>query len=120
MTRRTGTSRSGVGSSTSVSFATAICDELEIHNAAEESVVYPVIADEVSEDLAQHAEDDDADAKALIIQVRAATTDDELVMLMVRLRPSIDGHVQEEGSEMLHEARRKLDEADFEDLGEKF
>ena len=82
--------------------------------------MYPLIADEVSEDMADHAEDEHADAKKLIAQVRSSQNDDDLIPLMGRLQAAIQEHVHEEESEMLPEVRRQLGEADLEELGEQF
>ena len=100
--------------------ALTICDELEIHAAAEEAEVYPIIAEELDEDMVEHAEDEHAEAKALIAQIRATTDADQLYELVGQLKEAIQEHVQEEETDMLPKAREELSEERLEELGEKF
>lgn len=100
--------------------ALKICDELEIHTAAEEAEVYPVIADAISDEMVDHAEDEHAEAKAVIAQVRTTTDADELFELMQTLKAAIQEHVQEEETDMLPKAREELSDEELEELGEKF
>src|ERR1700704_6039466 len=86
------------------SLAMLICDELEIHAAAEEAEVYPVIAETIDEEMAEHAEDEHDEARALIAQIRAAQSPAELYELVGALRETIGHHVEEEETEMLPKA----------------
>ena len=59
--------------------ALKICEELEIHTAAEEMAVYPVIAAEAGEEAEiEDAEEEHDEARDLIARIRQSDTDDEL------------------------------------------
>jgi len=104
-----------------VTTALKICDELELHTAAEEAEVYPVIADEVGEDeMVEHAEEEHDAAKRLISQIRASTDSDETFALVGKLKAAIQEHVAEEESELLPKAREELSDEEREELGERF
>ena len=100
--------------------ALKICDELEIHTAAEESEVYPVIADAVDDAMVEHAEDEHDEARGLIAQIRGTSDVDRTYELMRQLKDAIQEHVQEEETEMLPKAREELSADELEDLGDRF
>jgi hypothetical protein len=101
--------------------ALKICDELEIHTAAEEAEVYPVIAEEVGDEpMVAHAEEEHDEAKLLIIQIRGTTDPDQTVDLVSQLKVAIQEHVHEEETEMLPKAREELSGEELKDLGDRF
>jgi hypothetical protein len=100
--------------------ALKICDELEIHAAAEEAEVYPVIAEAISDDMVEHAEDEHAEAKSLIAQIRGTMDADQLYARVGELKEAVQEHVEEEETEMLPKARDELSAAELEDLGDRF
>src|SRR4051812_35256165 len=77
--------------------AVAICDELDKHTRAEDSAVYPVFADELTNegDKIEEAEEEHKEARQLIGRVR--NTDDlaHLTDLMTELEKAIQHHVRE-------------------------
>jgi hemerythrin superfamily protein len=100
--------------------ALKICDELEIHTAAEEAEVYPVIAEAVDDAMVDHAEDEHQEAKRLIAQIRATADPDKTYELMGQLKEAIQEHVQEEETEMLPKAQDELSGEDLKNLGDRF
>jgi hypothetical protein len=101
--------------------ALKICEELELHTAAEEAEVYPVIAEEIGEsEMVEHAEKEHDEAKRLISQIRGNTDSGETFALVGRLKAAIQEHVNEEESELLPKAREELSDEEREELGERF
>ena len=102
--------------------AIKICDELDKHTRGEESAVYPVLADELSNEKSkvEEAANEHKEARQLIGQIRNTSDEDHLAELMQQLEQAIQHHVQEEESEMLPKARRELPAAELEELGQKF
>jgi hemerythrin-like domain-containing protein len=102
--------------------ALKICDELEIHTAAEEAAVYPVLEEELSneEDSVEEAEDEHQEARDLIVKIRGTQDDELLVGLMDELEQAIRHHVEEEETEMLPKARAELPEDELVALGDDF
>lgn len=81
--------------------AKQICDELTMHTTLEEEVVYPVLRDEVDEEMAEHAEEEHDEAKALIEEIQAMEPGDPmLASTMRRLQSAVEEHVQEEETEV--------------------
>jgi hemerythrin HHE cation binding domain-containing protein len=66
--------------------AMMICEELERHMVAEEAGVYPVIAEEISEEMAEHAEQEHGEAKELITRIRRSKDPDVMYELVGLLR----------------------------------
>lgn len=102
--------------------ALQICDELEVHTAAEEAAVYPVLEEELSNevDTVEEAEDEHQEARDLIAKIRGTADDGLLVGLMDELERAISHHVHEEETEMLPKARAELPADELESLGEDF
>ena len=102
--------------------ARAICDELDKHTKAEDQAVYPVFAEELSDEQAkvQEASDEHKEARQLVGQIRNTEDEDHLVELMTQLEQAVQHHVEEEESEMLPKARRELAESELDELGTKF
>lgn len=102
--------------------ALEICDELDKHTKAEDTAVYPVLADELSneEDKVEEAEEEHKEARQLIGRIRNTEDEGHLVDLMHQLEQAIQHHVHEEETEMLPKARRELPVDELEQLGEQF
>lgn len=81
--------------------AQQICEELTIHATVEEELVYPVLA-EVDTELEQHAEEEHDEAKQLIAQIQSAGEgSDQVRELVLKLKESVQHHVQEEETKAL-------------------
>jgi hemerythrin-like domain-containing protein len=102
--------------------AAKICDELDKHTRAEESAVYPVFAEELSDERGKvrEASDEHKEARQLIGRIRNTDDQAHLAELMTQLEQEIQHHVQEEETEMLPKARRELPTDELDELGEKF
>jgi hemerythrin superfamily protein len=74
-----------------------ICSELEVHTAAEEKLVYPVLREDVSDGgkLADEAEHEHPDARQIIGR-KQATDGQHLNDLVAELKEAIEHHVEEE------------------------
>ena len=109
-------------SSKSKATATKICDELDKHTRAEDSAVYPVFADELSDEKGKvkEASNEHQEARQLIGRIRNTEDEAHLSKLMSELEQAIQHHVHEEESEMLPKARRELASDELDNLGEKF
>jgi iron-sulfur cluster repair protein YtfE (RIC family) len=102
------------------SVALKICEELEIHTAAEEAEVYPVIAREAGEEAEiADAEEEHDDARRLIHRIRQSD-DEQLPALVAQLKTAIKHHVHEEETDILPKARAEMPEDQLEELGERF
>jgi len=82
-----------------------ICQELEIHTTVEEEIVYPRLA-ELDRAMEEHAEEEHAEAKELIAQIRAGDPDAQT--LARQLQQAIQEHVGEEESEAFPLMRERL------------
>jgi hemerythrin-like domain-containing protein len=102
--------------------ALEICDELDKHTRAEDEAVYPVFAEELSDEKAKvkEASNEHREARQLIGQIRNTKDDQHLSQLMVQLEQAVQHHVHEEESEMLPKARRELPTEELDELGERF
>ena len=105
-----------------VSKAMEICDELDKHTKAEDTAVYPVFADELSDEKTKvnEASEEHKEARQLIGQIRNTKDTGHLTELMTQLEQAVQHHVQEEESEMLPKARRELPSEELDNLGEQF
>jgi hemerythrin superfamily protein len=87
-----------------------ICRELEIHTTLEEEIVYPRLA-ELDREMEEHAEQEHAEAKELIAQIRAG--DPDAANLGRQLQHAIQEHVREEESQAFPLLRERMaDELD--------
>jgi hemerythrin-like domain-containing protein len=102
--------------------AVEICDELDKHTRAEDTAVYPVFAEELSDEQSKvkEASDEHQEARQLIGRIRNTEDEGHLVELMTQLEQAIQHHVKEEESEMLPKARRELPTSELDDLGTRF
>jgi hemerythrin-like domain-containing protein len=109
-------------SNTSKATAMKICDELDKHTRAEDSAVYPVFADELSDEKGKvkEASNEHQEARQLIGRIRNTQDEAHLSELMNELEQAIQHHVHEEESEMLPKARRELPSDELDSLGERF
>ena len=82
-----------------VDLARQICEELTVHATVEEEVVYPVL-ERIDAEIEQEAEEEHAEAKALIARIQAMSADDpELGPTVQQLKAGIEHHVSEEEGE---------------------
>ena len=101
--------------------ALKICEELEIHTAAEEMAVYPVIAAEAGEEAEiEDAEEEHDEARELIARIRQSDTDDELADLVGQLKTAVAHHVHEEETDILPKACHEIPQSELNELGEAF
>ena len=101
--------------------ALKICEELEIHTAAEERAVYPVIAAEAGEEAEiGDAEEEHDEARKLIDRIRQSDGDDDLRSLVDQLKTAVEHHVYEEEMDILPKARNEIPASELEELGERF
>jgi hemerythrin-like domain-containing protein len=102
--------------------ASKICDELDKHTKAEDTAVYPVFAEELSNerDKVNEASNEHKEARQLIGRIRNTDDETHLTELMTELEHAIQHHVQEEESAVLPKARRELPTQELDDLGERF
>jgi hemerythrin superfamily protein len=92
-----------------------ICEELEIHATVEEEIVYPRLG-ALDQAMEQHAEEEHAQAKELIAQIRADGAD--TATLVTQLQQAIQEHVHEEEWQSFPLMRERLgDELDT--MGER-
>ncbi|WP_325546636.1 hemerythrin domain-containing protein [Ramlibacter sp.] len=88
--------------------AMKICDELSVHAQIEEEIFYPALREALPADgdLLDEAEEEHAQAKALIAQIReAGAASAEVDDLVARLNRAIEHHVKEERDELFPKAR---------------
>jgi hemerythrin-like domain-containing protein len=102
--------------------AMRICDELDKHTKAEDTAVYPVFEEELSNeaDKVHEAEHEHQEARRMIGRVRNTSDEAQLVELMAELEQAIHHHVQEEESEMLPRTREELPAGELTELGDQF
>jgi len=97
-----------------------ICDELTLHTAVEEKVVYPVLAAEVDggRGLRDHAEEEHQEVKEAILGIeRAGYRSPEVDGLMKKIIQGVTEHVQEEESEVFPAMRDQMSTEALERLG---
>lgn len=101
--------------------ALKICDELTVHAQIEEEIFYPALREALPEhgDVLDEAEEEHAQAKALIARIReAGQADAALDELVAELNRAIEHHVKEERDEIFPKARAAED-VDLAALGEQ-
>lgn len=83
-------------SSENLDIALDVCDELTIHTAIEEEVLYPALR-ELNAGMADESEDDHEASKELIAEIEDLDPDDPSVrILMMQLKKSVMRHVENE------------------------
>ena len=94
--------------------------ELVRHSVAEEVLVYPKVESEVSEEEAEHARDEHAEAEETLqrlekLDANDPAFDDELATLMEEIRH----HIEDEEGQMFAHMRQVIDEDELRTLGER-
>jgi hypothetical protein len=94
--------------------------ELVRHSVAEEVLVYPKVEKEVSEDQAEHAREEHAEAEETLQRLEKLDADDpsfddELATLMEEIRH----HIEDEEGEMFAHMREVIDEEELRTLGDR-
>jgi hemerythrin-like domain-containing protein len=94
--------------------------ELVRHSVAEEVLVYPMVADKVSEEEVEHAREEHAEAEETLARLEKLDADDpgfddELATLMREIRH----HIEDEEDRMFADMRRTLDPDELRRLGSR-
>ena len=99
--------------------ADSICEELEVHTAAEETFVYPALREAVSGGghLADEAEGEHAEAKQIIGRIKQTRDPDHLADVMAELKQAIEHHVEEEEGTVFPKMASDLGEAELDAIG---
>ena len=92
--------------------------ELVRHSVAEEVIVYPKVANKVSEEEVEHAREEHAEAEETLARLEkldadAPSFDDELAKLMEEIRH----HIEDEEGEMFAHMRQAMDDEELRRLG---
>jgi len=100
-----------------------IKSELLVHMDIEESIFYPAVKAQPSEELKDEIREADEEhhvAKLLIAEISKMKPEDEQYDAKVTvLRENIEHHVEEEEGELFPNTRKRLDEEMLEQLGEE-
>ena len=101
------------------SIAEQICDELEVHTAAEEEFVYPVLREDVSggEKLAGEAEHEHAEARQIIGRIKQTTDSEHLNDVVAELKQAIEHHVEEEEGTVFPKMESDVGRNELESIG---
>ena len=96
-----------------------ICSELDVHTAAEEKLVYPVLRKDVSGGgkLADEAEHEHAEARQIIGRIKQTTDAKHLNDLVVELKNAIEHHVEEEEGTVFPKMQADVGESELDSLG---
>ena len=94
--------------------------ELVRHSVAEEVLVYPKVESEISEEEAEHARDEHAEAEETLqrlekLDANDPAFDDELATLMEEIRH----HIEDEEGQMFAHMRQVIDEEELRTLGKR-
>jgi hemerythrin superfamily protein len=94
--------------------------ELVRHSVAEEVLVYPKVAKQVSEEEVEHAREEHAEAEKTLSRMEKLDPDDpafddELATLMAEIRH----HIEDEEGQMFAHMRQVIDEDELRTLGER-
>jgi hypothetical protein len=92
--------------------------ELVRHSVAEEVLVYPKVADKISEEEVEHAREEHAEAEETLQKLERLDADDpgfddELATLMEEIRH----HIEDEEGEMFKHMREQMDAEELRKLG---
>lgn len=101
--------------------ALQICEELTLHAQIEETLLYPDVRAEVSEELEQEAEREHQEVKDLVGEIESLGDADteRLTELMTKLQQSVEHHVEEEESEMLPQVEQQFGVERLNQVGEQ-
>jgi iron-sulfur cluster repair protein YtfE (RIC family) len=99
--------------------AEKICSELEVHTAAEEELVYPVLREDVSggEKLAGEAEHEHAEARQIIGRIKQTTDAQHLDDVVAELKKAIEHHVEEEEGTVFPKMESEVGSNELESIG---
>jgi hemerythrin superfamily protein len=94
--------------------------ELVRHSVAEEVLVYPQVERKVSQEEAEHAREEHAEAEETLARLEKLDRDDpafdaELATLMAEIRH----HIEDEEGQMFAHMRQVIDEGDLRKLGQR-
>ena len=103
------------------SIADEICQELEVHTAAEEQFVYPALREGVNggNTLADEAEHEHAEAKQLIGRIKRTNDAEHLGEVVAELKQAIEHHVQEEEGTVFPKMESDLGGTDLDAIGSR-
>jgi iron-sulfur cluster repair protein YtfE (RIC family) len=106
-------------SSQDAATAEEICSELEVHTAAEEKFVYPVLREEVSggAKLADEAEHEHAEARQVIGRIKQTTDAQHLNDRVAELKKAIEHHVEEEERTVFPKMQSDVGEVELDSVG---
>ena len=90
------------------SVALQICQELEVHAALEEGIVYPKLRMQVDEGLAQEAQHEHEEAKELIRKIKGGLSGSALTQTVLALKQAVEHHVQEEETEVFPKMQQTI------------
>ena len=109
------------GSSPSPDIAKQICQELTIHAAIEESVLYPALADmDDGVSLNSEAVDEHAEMKKLIVKIQSLDyATDKVESIVKELQGDVQHHVKDEETEMFPKMKEALGAQVMNELGDK-
>jgi len=96
-----------------------ICEELDLHTRVEEQVVYPPLRSEVQggPGMAEHAEEEHAEARQIIGRIRQTKDADHLGELVLELKHAVEEHVTEEENEVFPKMESEMGTARLEEIG---
>jgi hemerythrin superfamily protein len=95
--------------------------EMTVHILAEETVVYPVVADEIEEHMRDHAMDEHESLKLFTSDLQGMKLEDEgYEDKMHQLMETFLEHIHEEEHRMLPALREVLDDAQLREMGKRF
>jgi len=99
--------------------AQEICDELEVHTAAEEQFVYPALRQGVTggDKLADEAEHEHREAKQVIGRIKRTSDPEHLAEVLGELQKAIEHHVEEEEGTVFPKMESELGTAELERIG---
>lgn len=89
--------------------AQQICNEIDIHSAIEEELVYPAVADQLDERVAERGETDHQKIEELVGSIQELEPGDPAMQsLMAKLKKAVERHVAWEEREMFPLMKRGL------------
>jgi hemerythrin superfamily protein len=97
-----------------------ICDELTLHTALEEELVYPLLPQvDGGEELRQEAEKEHQEVKDAIVKIERAGWDADIEPPMHSIIEGVTHHVQEEENEVLPKMAQELGSERMDALGDR-
>ena len=93
--------------------------ELVRHSVAEEVLVYPKVESEVSEEEAEHARDEHAEAEETLQRPEKLDANDPAFDELATLMQEIRHHIEDEEGQMFAHMRQVIDEDELRTLGKR-